>query len=266
MRPTFFHIGSIGVPSFFFMIMIGALASTFFASYVARKDGADRVAMLDFGISAIIASVIGARLFHIFVEYPSYYWEKPIRVFYFWEGGFVSIGAFLASAITWIIYLRVRKLDPWRYLDYAITGVPIIIFFVRAGCLLVGCCYGKPTDFFIHLVFTDPASTAGHFHLGQPLHATQVYFMLNAIILWGLVFFVYNRKRFHGQLVAFFMIYYGLSRFLIEFLRGDDDRGLWFGESLSTGQIAMIFTFAGGLFLWFFLRNRTRIARSEQRG
>jgi phosphatidylglycerol:prolipoprotein diacylglycerol transferase len=45
---------------------------------------------------------------------------------------------------------------------------------------------------------------------------------------------------------AAFLIYYGITRFLIEFLRGDVDRGMWFGGAVSTGQIAMLFAIAIG--------------------
>lgn len=256
MRPFLFHIGSIGVPSFFFMIMLGALATTFFLSHVAKKENADPVAMLDFGIIGIIASVVGARIFHILVENPFYYVEKPIRVFYFWEGGFVSIGAFLASALSWAIYMKKRKLDPWRYLDIAVAGVPIIIFFVRLGCLLVGCCYGKPTDFFLHMAFNNSDSIAGYYHRGEPLHPTQIYFMANALVMWPILWFTYKHRKFYGQVLATFMLYYGATRFFIEFLRGDEDRGLWFGGAISTGQIAMILTFIGGAFLWVWLSKK----------
>lgn len=254
MRPFLFHIGSMGVPSFFFMIMVGTLAATFYAARVARREGADPVVMMDFGIIAIIASVLGSRLFHILVESPAYYWENPIRVFYFWQGGFVSIGAFLGSLLGWAIYLWKRRLDPWRYLDIVTTAVPIIIFFVRVGCLLVGCCYGSPTDFPIHLTFTNPASTAGYFHLGQPLHATQPYFIANAVAMYFVLRYVYARRGFYGQVLSAFFLYEGFSRFFIEFLRGDEDRGIWFGGALSTGQIAMLLFFATGLVLWIVRR------------
>lgn len=259
MRPYLFHLGSMGVPSFFFMIMIGSLATTFFLAHMAKREGSDPVAMLDFGIIGIIASVLGSRIFHILVENPAYYWEHPIRVFYFWQGGFVSIGAFLGSALGWAIYMRRRRLPAWRTLDLAVTGVPIIIFFVRVGCLLVGCCYGRPTDFFLHLVFNDPGSTAGYFHLGEKLHATQPYFMANAVVMWGVVLVAYYHRRFYGQVLVTFMLYYGVTRFFLEFLRGDEDRGMWFGGALSTGQIVMVLTFLAGLGLWRFLRTRTRV-------
>lgn len=259
MRPILFNLGSLTVPSFFFTIMVGTLAATFFAAYMAKREKADQIAILDFGILGIIASVLGSRLFHIIVEKPHYYLEEPIRVFYFWQGGFVSLGAFIGSAIAWFVYMHKRKLPKLRYLDIAVTGVPIIIFFVRVGCLLAGCCYGKPTDFFIHIVFTDRAGVAGSAYPDIWLHATQPYFMINAVVMWGVILLSYNYKKFHGQVLATFMIYYGITRFMIEFLRGDDDRGLWFSDMLSTGQVVMIITFIAGIILWFLFKDRMRI-------
>lgn len=258
MRPYIFHIGDIGVPSFFFMVMIAALSATFFASWLAKREGADPVVMLDFGIIGIIASVIGARVFHILIENPSYYLEKPIRVFYFWQGGFVSLGAYTFTLIGWFIYLWKRKLETWRYLDLALMSAPIIIFFVRVGCLFVGCCYGKPTHFWLHLTFNDPGSVPALFNFrGMSLHATQIYFMLNAVVMWGVLYLVYRYLKFHGRVLAAFFIYYGATRFAIEFLRGDVDRGMWFGGTISSGQIAMIISFVGGIVLWILLSRRS---------
>ena len=250
MRPILFSIGHIGVPAFFLTIMVGTLAATFYGYWLAKREHADPVVILDFGIIGIIASVIGARFFHIIIENPAYYWEKPIRVFYFWQGGFVSIGAFVFTIAAILIYLRIRKLEVLRYLDIESVVIPVVIFFVRLGCFCAGCCYGKPTDFFIHLTFKDTGSAAGYYYPNVPLHATQPYFMLNAVVMGILLFLVYKYRRFKGQVSAVFLMYEGVSRFFIEFLRGDADRGLFFGGLLSTGQIAMIFLFIAGVILY----------------
>ena len=257
MRPILFQIGDMTVPSFFFMVMIGALAATFYCAHMAKKEGADPIVLLDFGIIAIIASVIGSRLFHVVVENPGYYLEDPIRVFYFWQGGFVSIGAYLGTVIGWIIYIRKKKIDFLRYFDIAALGTPIIIFFVRVGCTLVGCCFGKPTDFFIHLVFNNKSSVPAYYHLsGTQLHATQPYCMLNALIMWLVLYIVYKKRQAYGYVLSAFLMYYGVSRFLIEFLRGDVDRGMWFNDMVSTGQISMVFFFAVGLALFIYCRRK----------
>ncbi len=258
MRPILFQLGPIEVPAFFFMVMIAVLSATFYAQWLAKREGANPVVLLDFGIIAIIASVLGSRIFHILIENPGYYWEDPIRVFYFWQGGFVSIGAYVFTIIGMLVYLRWRHLETMRYFDIAATAIPLAIFFVRIGCFCAGCCYGKPTDFFISLTFDNPGTAAGYYHLGEALHATQIYNMANALVMGVVLFVIYKFRKFKGQVLASFFIYYGISRFLIEFLRGDEDRGLFFGDVLSTGQIAMIGAFAVGVFLYIWLPRKEK--------
>lgn len=246
MRPILFYIGGTPVPAFFPSIMVGALLMTWYCYRLARQRGLSQVVILDMGIIGILASIVGARIFHILVEYPTYYWEKPIRVFYFWQGGFVSLGAFIAAVAAWLVYFRIRRFPILPYFDIAGQSCPIVVFFVRLGCLLIGCCYGQPTDFFLYLTFTNPASTAYHFFPNTPLHAAQLYFMVNEVIAFFLLRWYAARRRFHGQLTAAFLIYHGVTRFFIEFLRGDADRGVYFHDTISTGQIVMVcFALAG---------------------
>lgn len=258
MRPVLFNIFGTGVPAFFFLIMVAALVATFVAVRFAKQEGLQEVALLDMAIVAVVASIIGSRLFHIIVEAPGYYWESPIRVFYFWQGGFVSLGAFISSIAGWIIYLRYRKLNVARYLDIGALVAPIIIFFVRVGCLLTGCCYGKPTDSWFSIVFTDSGSTAYHYHPNVPLYATQPLNMLNAIVMFCVLYFVYKKRRFFGQVGAVFLIYYSITRFFIEFLRGDVDRGVYFNGIVSTGQITMLVAFVAGIVMYTILKKYGR--------
>ena len=258
MRPILFQIGSLDVPAFFFMIMIASLAACFSAMKFAKEEGLSEVAILDMAIIAVIGSIIGARVFHVLVEAPAYYWADPIRVFYFWQGGFVSLGAFIFSITGWTLYLRWKKYVVTRYLDIGALVAPIIIFFVRAGCLFTGCCYGKPTDLPIGIVFNNPASTAFYYYPGTSLFPTQIINMINAIVMFGFLFFVYKKRKFFGQVGAVFLIYYGISRFCIEFLRGDVDRGVYFGDMVSTGQLVMIITLLAGLIMYKVLSSRRK--------
>jgi phosphatidylglycerol:prolipoprotein diacylglycerol transferase len=82
--------------------------------------------------------------------------------------------------------------------------------------------------------------------------------MLNAVLMFGVLYFVYKKRKFCGQVLASFLIYYGISRFIIEFLRGDQDRGLFWGGALSTGQIVMTGTLIIGVVLYIVFRRRSR--------
>lgn len=259
MRPFLFHIGGVGIPSFFFMIMVAMFAATWVSLRFARREKLSEVAILDLSIIAIVASMLGARIFHVLVEAPEYYWESPIRVLYFWQGGFVSLGAFIATILSWLVYLKVKKLNIAQYLDVAGNIAPVIIFFVRIGCFLNGCCYGKPATHWPSVVYDNPSSTAclmGFCHV--PLYPTQAFFMLNAVVMFIAMIVVRKYRTAYGQVGAAFLMYEGVSRFFIEFLRGDDDRGVYFNGAISTGQIVMVLFFVAGLAMWIMVSKKKK--------
>ena len=266
MRPFLFSIGSYRIPSFFFFLMVATLAGTFYLYRQAKKEGLDQEVTLDMGIIGMLSAIIGARIFHILVEAPGYYWEKPSRVFEFWRGGFVSWGGFISIGLAFIVYLRIKKLPLLVYFDVFATAAPIIKFFVRVACLLTGCCYGKPTNVPWAITFTDPASTAYYYFPNLPLHPTQIYSMIHATILFFFINWFYQRKpRIPGQTICVLAMGWTLPRALIEFWRGDSDRGLYFGDTLSTGQIMGISCFVIALIVYKTLTQRHRAAANSQK-
>ena len=94
----------------------------------------------------------------------------------------------------------------------------------RFGCLFAGCCYGKPTTKPWGITFTDPfaASNVGT-PLGVPLHPTQLYEAGAEFLI--LVFLLWSERRgrpYPGRTFWLYMLLYAVSRFIIEFYRGDD--------------------------------------------
>ncbi len=69
-----------------------------------------------------------------------------------------------------------------------------------------------------------------------PLHPTQIYSSLGSFALLGLLVLVYRRKRFHGQIFITYLVVYSVTRFLVEYVRGDAERGFVFGGLMSTSQ------------------------------
>ncbi len=258
MYPFIFKSGEFVVPAFFFMTMLGVLACTFYAYFRAPKHGFSQVAILDMGIIGAICGILGARLFHVFFEYPWFYLEDPLRFFEFWRGGFVSFGAYIGGALSLMLYLKIRKLPILKYGDFAVLGVPFLIIFIRLGCLGAGCCYGKPTEFIFHLIFDHPASDAGSKFAGQTLHATQIYDLLNGVFIFAVLNLRYAKRKFDGEIVLLLFMLYSLIRGVIEFLRGDADRGVYLDGTLSTGQItgALIFVFCLVLYVVLWKRKK----------
>ncbi|HET6957006.1 MAG TPA: prolipoprotein diacylglyceryl transferase family protein, partial [Vicinamibacterales bacterium] len=94
----------------------------------------------------------------------------------------------------------------------------------RFGCTFAGCCFGKPTNVPWAITFTDPfaASNVGT-PLGVPLHPTQLYEAGAELLI--LIFLLTTEKlgrKFPGRTFWLYMLLYSISRYIIEFYRGDE--------------------------------------------
>lgn len=256
MLPFIFNRGDIVIPTFFTMVMLGVLATTFLLYFRAPKLGFSQVVTLDFGIIGAITGILGARVFHIVAEAWWFYAADWTRIFEFWRGGFVSYGAYIGGLLGVYAYLKIRKLPILSHMDFVATAIPFMVIFIRLGCIGTGCCFGKPTDFFIHLVFPGPAVDGGA-PSGVPLHATQIYDLLNGVFLLGFLNWFYPRRKFDGQIVLLLFMLYAAIRFMIEFLRGDVERGVYYGGAISTAQITGIVVIAVGGVVYAVLRRRS---------
>ncbi|MDH5203492.1 MAG: prolipoprotein diacylglyceryl transferase, partial [Nitrospirota bacterium] len=112
------------------------------------------------------------------------------------------------------------------------------------GCFSAGCCYGKPVEGLPWAVtFTDPESLA---RLGIPLHPTQLYESLGEFINFFILITLRRYKSFNGQLFFTYLLLYSVLRFIVEFFRGDVDRGL-IASSISIPQGISILLFLGAV-------------------
>ena len=99
-------------------LVLGFVASYLLARY--RRQKADEI--LNFAPFAIIASILGARLLHVLVNW-SYYSANPSFIFAFRRGGLAIQGAMVGGIIALIIFCRIRKLDFWLWADIAAPGL-----------------------------------------------------------------------------------------------------------------------------------------------
>ncbi|MFZ5564464.1 MAG: prolipoprotein diacylglyceryl transferase, partial [Thermodesulfobacteriota bacterium] len=102
----------------------------------------------------------------------------------------------------------------------------------RIGCFFAGCCYGDVCDLPWAVTFTDPLTLA---RPDVPLHPTQLYEAAANLMIFAVLFTLYRRAKFSGQLFLVYMAIYGIVRSIIEIFRGDA-RGFLFDGMLSTSQ------------------------------
>jgi phosphatidylglycerol:prolipoprotein diacylglycerol transferase len=253
--PGHFDIASYGV-----MVALGALVGVLAGVLRAKKSGENPANVLDLALWVLIAGLIGSRINFLITVLDwtgeSKSFLNVIKVFFqFRQGGLVFYGGLLLAIPTGIAYLRIKKLNVWRYADIAAPSVALGIAFARIGCYLNGCCWGRicSESFPFHVVFPKgslPPAT----HINVPLIPSQFISSLNALILSLLLAFVYRRKKFEGQVFSLFGALYSLTRFLIEFLR--DDTPSDFLGVFTQAQAVSLFLFPASLVLYFVLRAR----------
>lgn len=232
MHPVVFQVGSFTLYSYGMMIAVGILAGMAYLIITGKNELGltfDQANSLFLWI--FVAAVVGGKLF-LFFEDPGGYLRNPALLF---SGrGFVFYGSFLlAIPVMWIVFKR-HKLPLYQMLDIMAITTCLVHMFGRVGCFLAGCCYGKPTDSALAVVFTNPVCYAEP--LNTPLYPTQLMeagyiFVVMLVLLW-----MKRRRRFYGQLFLSYLMLYATGRFALEFLRGDVGRGFVIEDHISHSQ------------------------------
>lgn len=189
----------------------------------AKARGLDEARVLDLGIYIIISALIGAKLLLLITDYRTFM-NDPRELMTLARSGGVFYGGLILAVIVSLWYIRRVKLPLWTTCDMFAPGIALGHVIGRFGCLFAGCCYGKPTSEPWGITFTDPFAAANvGTPLGVPLHPTQLYeagaeFIILMVLLWS------ERKGrpFAGRTFWLYMLLYAVSRFIIEFFRGDE--------------------------------------------
>jgi phosphatidylglycerol:prolipoprotein diacylglycerol transferase len=223
MYPRLFELGPITVYTYGVLLAAAYLLGLKFAMARARARGLDSARVLDLGIYIIISALIGAKLLLLVTDFGTFR-SDPRELLTLARSGGVFYGGLILAVIVALWYIRRAGLPLWTTCDVFAPGVALGHVVGRFGCLFAGCCYGKPTTLPWGITFTDPfaASNVGT-PLGIPLHPTQLY-EAGAELLILVVLLVTERKgrAFPGRTFWLYMLFYAVSRFVIEFYRGDE--------------------------------------------
>jgi phosphatidylglycerol:prolipoprotein diacylglycerol transferase len=216
---------------------------------------------MDLGLYLIIAALVGAKLMLIAVDF-NYFWAQPGELLSLVRAGGVFYGGLIAAVGVGLLLVRRYKLPVWTTADLMAPGVALGHVIGRFGCLLAGCCYGRPTDVPWAITFTDPqAATNVGTPLQSPLHPTQLYDAGAELLILGLLLATERKGRpFSGRTFWLYMALYGVSRFIIEFYRGDANRGTVLA-GLSTSQFVSLLLVPISIGMLLYLR-RGRAAKA----
>lgn len=240
MFPVLIQIGPVTLYTYGLLVGAAFLTGISLAYSRAQKEGIAPDDALDFGFYIVIGAIIGSRALYVVISYD-YFMENPLQVFSIWNGGLVFYGGFIGAAISGFLFVKKRKLDPWKMADLAAPSIALGHAIGRFGCLAAGSCYGKPTDSWLGITFTDPLAIAP---LGISLYPTQIFDSINELLIFFILIAVRPKKMFDGQLFLLWIMLYAVGRFIVEIYRGDDIRGFIIQDAISVSQGLAIVVFA----------------------
>jgi phosphatidylglycerol---prolipoprotein diacylglyceryl transferase len=230
MHPILFElpwsIGSFGrITVYTYGVLLAAayLLGLQLARIRAKKRGLDQNRVLDLGIYIIISALVGAKLLLLVTDYKTFS-ADPRELLTLARSGGVFYGGLILAVVVALWYIRRIGLPLWTTCDVFAPGIALGHVVGRFGCLFAGCCYGKPTTMPWGITFTDPFAAANvGTPLGVALHPTQIYEAGAEFLILILLLATERKGRpFAGRTFWLYMLLYAISRFIIEFYRGDE--------------------------------------------
>jgi phosphatidylglycerol---prolipoprotein diacylglyceryl transferase len=235
------------------LIIIGILACLAYLEVYFRKTKAVKHLGTAVELNALFAILCGL-LFSLLFQNLYDFIENPTTYHWVWDLTFYGglIGGVLGFLAGYFLVIRKRfGASLGSIAIIAPAAITVAHGFGRIGCFLNGCCYGKPTDSWIGIKFT---TTSGKVY---PTNLMEAIFLL---LLSGVLLFLALKGKGIFNF-AIYMIGYGIFRFGIEYLRGDD-RGD-FVPGLSPSQFWSILLVVGGIVYLIFFLMKIRKAKKE---
>lgn len=243
MKNELFSIGSFTVHGYGLMIAIGVIAAYLVGTRRAKRYDLDPEQVFDLVLFGVLGGFLCAKILYLItildqvIDDPSVILDTA--------DGFVVYGGIIGGIFTGWVVCRIKKLHFLKCLDLLVPSIALAQGFGRIGCLLAGCCYGKETASALSITFTDSSFAPN----GVALIPTQIYSSILDFLHFGLLCFLARRNKVPGRISAFYLIFYSVGRFILEFFRGDLIRGSV--GALSTSQFIAIFVgLFGALMLW----------------
>ncbi len=260
-------IGGANIYSYGVMMGLSFISAWYLGLHFTNRENLPyKNVVTAFGL-AIIFSLIGARIAHLLTNphtwrmhgfFPALFTSKC--------EGLVAYGGYIGGNLAALVYFKMKKLDFWSLADCTTPSMVLGLGFTRIGCFLAGCCHGQPTD--LPWAITFPAGSqashvfphaAGH---SLPVHPTQLYESLVGFALVPLGLWLVKHRKFTGQAFLIIIPCYALARFMLEFIRGDSDRG-GFGNhaapTLSTSQFIGLMLIPVVIALYFYRRKNAPV-------
>lgn len=208
-----------------------------------------------------VATIVGARLGHVFFYEWDVYRHNPISILYVWQGGLASHGGTIAIIIAVFMFSWwVTKRSPLWTFDRLVIPIALVGGLIRIGNLMNSEIFGHATTLPWGFMFVRSSEWHALYE-GVAVHPTQIYEALCYFALFALLMWMYwkrNAEERPGLITGVFFIGIFLPRFLIEFIK-NPQVAFEQGMALNMGQLLSIPFVVGGIALVFWALSRPKV-------
>lgn len=248
--PVAIQLGPLAIRWYGICIMTGVVLAVWLAMKEAPRKKINPDHVPDFILWAFPIALIGARLYYV-----AFAWDEVDNIFAIWEGGIAIYGGLIAGALVMLVFSRYHFINLLDFMDIAVPGVMLAQSLGRWGNFFNQEAYGKIVDQLNYL----PAFIRNQMYIdGHYRVPTFLYESLWNLLGFSLLMAVRHRgwlKR--GEPTAFYLVWYGCGRFVIEGLRTDSL--MLSGLRVSQWLSVLILALGLGLFIWI-RKNKTQPA------
>jgi phosphatidylglycerol---prolipoprotein diacylglyceryl transferase len=244
-------LGPLSLRTFGFMVAIGVLIGAWVAARYAESYGIPRDTTYSLAMRMVLVGVIGSRITWVASHWSDL--DSPLDAFAIWQGGLQFSGGFVFAVLAgYPVYRHWNRLTRWRSLDGYAYGLTIGLAIGRIGCYSVGEHFGRSTDFVLGVRY-DGGSTREPAVVGEVFHQTALYelmFLVALFAFFSYLLYVRKRRPGPGTVMAIFCAYYGVTRFLTDSLRVNDERVL----GMTGAQYLCLALLPTAAWIWFRVR------------
>lgn len=246
-----FHIGPVELPTYGSIILVAYIIGVLLMIHHGKIYNFDKMDFFIVSILSLIGLIVGAKLFSAIstipeiVKFWNYYSKDIPYMIYFMLSGFVFYGGLIGALFMIFLYCRQTGISFLKFTNVIAPVIPFIHSLGRIGCFFGGCCYGieyyGPFSIqFPHNEFVPGLNVCERFPI-------QLLEALINMVIFIILYAVSAKPRKPGLMLGIYLITYSITRFSLEFLRGDVERGFFF--NVSTSQWISLFLIPLGLYL-----------------
>ncbi len=243
MNPIFVEVGSVQIYWYSIFILVAFVVGGILAIKEAKRFQISTDFMTNLFFYLIPIVLIGARLYYVLFNLD-YYSVNPIDILKVWEGGLAIHGGLIAGLLFILFYTKKYDINFIRILDIIVVSVILGQAIGRWGNFFNGEAYGPIVDItFLQKLHLPDFIIDGMYIGGSYHHPTFLYESLWCFLGFIIMFILrYTKYLRLGQLTSFYLVWYGIERFLVEGLRTDS---LMLGNIKMAQVISIIMVFVG---------------------